>query len=168
MPYADNFTHADDLVAHLDTIVPTINDPILKAKYVGFLSVAAVTVYELALKEIFVEFARQKHQVFGNFAESYFRRINGRIRVDVIKDEYIPRFGSKYQKRFQRKIEKVVSDFLRSKRRDPRAAYGNLITWRNEFAHEGKINKTATYTEAAQAYEDGKEVIHTLAAVMNR
>ena len=168
MPYADNFTHADDLVAHLNTVVPTVNDPLLQAKYVGFISVAAVTVYELALKEIFVEFARKKHQVFGNFAEAYFRRINGRIRIKVIKDEYIRRFGSKYQTRFERRVDKLVSDFIKSKRRDPTTAYSNLITWRNEFAHEGKINTTATYLEAAQAYEDGKEVVHTLAAVMNR
>ena len=168
MTYKDNFTHADDLVSHLNTIVPTINDPILKAKYLGFLAVAAVTVYELALKEIFVRFAGQKHKVFGNFTESYFNRISGRIRVNLIVDEYIPNFGSKYKKRFKRRIEKVATDYLRSKRRDPRVAYGNLITWRNQFAHGGKIIETATYEEVVQAYEDGKEVIHTLANVMNR
>ena len=168
MSYTDNFSHADDLVAHLNTVVPSIGDPMLEAKYVGFLSVAAVTVYELAVKEIFVEFARKKHKVLGTFAESYFDRINGRIKVKVIKDDYIQRFGPKYQTRFQRRMEKRATDFLRSERRDIRSAYANLITWRNDFAHEGKLNTTATYAEVVQAYEDGKEVIHTLAGVMNR
>ena len=168
MAYADHFNHADDLAAHLNTIVPTIHDPILQAKYVGFLTVAAVTVYELALKEIFVEFARQKHKVFGNFAEARFGRISGRIRLDQIRTEYVRSFGEKYQTRFQRRVDKMQSDYLKANRRDPISAYSNLITWRNQFAHEGKTINMATYLEVAQAYEDGKEVIHTLAAAMNR
>ena len=52
MPYLDHFQHADDVVTHLNSVVPTIPDPLLRAKYVGFVSVAAVTVYELAIKEI--------------------------------------------------------------------------------------------------------------------
>jgi len=43
-----------------------------------------------------------------------------------------------------------------------------LDIWRNDFAHEGKINTTATYEEAVQAYQDGKEIIHCLARCMNR
>ena len=53
-------------------------------------------------------------------------------------------------------------------RRDIRSAYGNLITWRNDFAHEGRVNSTATYAEVVQSYEDGKEVIRCLAETMHR
>jgi hypothetical protein len=168
MAYQDNFVHADDLVAHLNGVVTSITDPLLHAKYVGFLSIAAVTVYELAVKEIFIQFAKKKHKVLGNFTESYFERINGRIRVRDIKEEYIPRFGSKYLNRFQKKINVRAREFLLLRRRDILSSYGNLITWRNDFAHEGKIKATATYAEAVQAYEDGKEVIHCLAQTMNR
>nr|VFK40809.1 MAG: hypothetical protein BECKSD772F_GA0070984_10748 [Candidatus Kentron sp. SD]VFK46531.1 MAG: hypothetical protein BECKSD772E_GA0070983_10758 [Candidatus Kentron sp. SD] len=42
------------------------------------------------------------------------------------------------------------------------------ITWRNDFAHEGKINTTATLNEVVSAYEDGKEIIHCLAETMRR
>ncbi len=79
MAYANHFRHADDVIAHLNTVVPTITDPLLVAKYSGFAAVAAVTVYELAIKEIFCEFGRRKHKILGNFTESYFDRINGRI-----------------------------------------------------------------------------------------
>lgn len=49
MTYSDHFLHADDIVKHLDIIIPSITDPLLTAKYVGFVSIAAVTVYELAV-----------------------------------------------------------------------------------------------------------------------
>ncbi len=168
MAYSDHFLHADDIITHLNGIVPTIADPLLTAKYVGFVSVAAVTVYELALKEIFIEFALKKHKVLGHFTKSYFNRINGRIKLKVIKEDYISRFGNKYDVKFQKNIEKKCRDYFLLNHRDIRNSYANLITWRNDFAHEGKINSTTTYNEVVQAYEDGKEVIHCLAESMTR
>ena len=47
-------------------------------------------------------------------------------------------------------------------------SYVNMITWRNDFAREGKMNSTTTYAEVVQAYQDGKEVIHCLARTMTR
>jgi len=166
--YIDHFQHADDVVNHLNTIVPTIADPLLKTKYVGFVSVAAVTVYEMAIKDIFIDFAHKKHKVLGSFTESYFDRINGKIKLKIIKDEYIKRFGIKYRDRFQRKLDDRTRDYLRVNHRDIKNSYANLITWRNDFAHEGKVNTMATYAEVVQAYEDGKEIIHCLAECMRR
>jgi len=146
--------------------VPEIADPLLKAKYVGFVAVAAVTVYELAIKEIFIEFARKRHRVFGDFTESYFERINGRIKLDEIKGEYIRRFGSEYKREFQSRLKERAEKYFQDNHRDIVISYENLIVWRNEFSHTGEINTTATYEEAVQAYEDGKEVIHCLASCM--
>ena len=168
MAYTDHFLHADDIVAHLDGIVPAITDPLLIRKYVGFVAVSAVTVYELAIKEIFIEFARKKHKVLGHFTEAYFDRINGRIKLQIIKDDYIGKFGIRYQTRFSKNITKRSKEYFSVNHREIRNSYANLITWRNEFAHEGIINSTATYTEVIQAYEDGKEVIHCLAESMTR
>lgn len=168
MSYANHFRHADDVISHLNTVMPNISDPLLKAKYVGFVSVAAVTVYEQALKEIFIDFAKKKHKVLGNFTESYFFRINGKIKIKVIHDEYISKFGEKYQKRFKRNLQKAANSHLQQHRRDMKSSYSNMITWRNDFAHEGKMNSTTTYAEVVQAYEDGKEVIHCLARTMTR
>ncbi|MCF6210719.1 MAG: hypothetical protein L3K24_08645 [Gammaproteobacteria bacterium] len=168
MTYTDHFLHADDVIAHLNSIVPSITDPLLLPKYVGFVSVAAVTVYELAMKDIFIDFARKKHKVLGNFTEAYFDRINGRIKLKIIKEDYIGKFGRKYQIKFQKNIEKKSKEYLQINHRDIRSSYANLITWRNEFAHEGIINSTTTYDEVIKAYEDGKEVIHCLAESMTR
>lgn len=168
MSYIKHFSHADDVVAHLNIVVPTISDPLLKHKYVGFVSVAAVTVYELAIKEIFIDFAQKKHKVLGSFTEGYFDRINGRIKIKVIQDDYIRKFGEKYNKRFKKNIEASSKEYLALNGRDIRNSYRNLIVWRNDFAHEGKINATTTYSEVIQAYEDGKQIIHCLAATMTR
>jgi len=168
MAYTDNFKHADDLVAHMNSVVPGITDPLLQAKYIGFVSVAAVTVYELALKEIFITFGRKKHKILGNFTESYFERINGRIRIRDIKEVYIPRFGQKYKERFIKNINEREKTYFKKNKRNILSSYGNIITWRNDFAHEGNLNMTATYNEVIQAYRDGKEIIHSLADSMKR
>ena len=159
MTYVTHFKHADDVVNHLNSVVPALTDPLLQAKYVGFVAVAAVTVYELAIKNVFIEFGTKKHRVLGNFTESYFDRINGKIRVKVIKDDYIMRFGERYKRRFEKNLEKIAKAYLQKNKRDIKSSYGNLITWRNDFAHKGKIRTTATYLEVVQSYEDGKEVI---------
>ena len=168
MAYQDHFSHADDVITSLQSYVPTIVDPLQRIKFIGFVAVAAVTVYEQAVKSIFIEFGGAKNKVFGNYVQSHFERINGRIKYQTIKDEYVPQFGDKYKKRFNRKMEERSSAFLSSQGRDVRSSYGNIIVWRNDFAHEGKINFTATFPEVVTAYEDGKEIIHCLAETMRR
>lgn len=80
MAYVDHFRLADDLLAHLRTVVSGIQDPFLASRYTGFFAIAGVTVYELAIKEIFCEFGARKHKVLGHFTRTYFERVNGRIR----------------------------------------------------------------------------------------
>jgi hypothetical protein len=168
MPYTDHFTHADDVVKHLNGVVPILPDPLLRMKYVGFVTVAAITVYELAIKEIFIEFARKKHKVLGQFTESYFDRINGRIKIKIIQEDYISKFGRKYVDRFQTKLLEESNRLLAAHKRDLRSSYANLILWRNDFAHEGRLAANATYSEVVTAYEDGKLVIKCLAEAMVR
>jgi hypothetical protein len=75
MAYTDHFQLADDLITHLDGVMSGISDPFISSRYVGFVSVVAVTVYELAIKEIFLDFSRRKHKVFGTFADAYFEAL---------------------------------------------------------------------------------------------
>lgn len=168
MPYVANFQHADDIIVHLNEVLPSLADPLLSAKYVGFVSVAAVSVYEVAIKEIFINFATNKHHILGNFTESFFNRINGKISIDSIKNDYVKRFGPKYLSKFEINLATVSKERLRTHHRDIKSSYANLITWRNDFAHTGRINTTSTYTEVVQAYEDGKEIIQCLAKTMFR
>jgi hypothetical protein len=93
---------------------------------------------------------------------------NGRISLKNIKEDYCPRFGDAYVARFKKRMDAAAEQHLLAHHRDARSSYGNLIVWRNDFAHEGRAPATATFAEVVQAYEDGKLVIHTLATAMTR
>ncbi|MDR0780257.1 MAG: hypothetical protein LBF16_06130 [Pseudomonadales bacterium] len=168
MAYVDHFRHADDVIAHLNGVVPALADPLLRVKYTGFVTVAAVTVFELAIKEIFCEFGRRKHKVLGKVTESKFDRLNGRVALKNIRDDHCKPFGDVYVERFNKRLDSVAREYLLTHRRELKNSYSNLITWRNKFAHEGSVPATVTYAEAVQAYEDGKAVIHALAVSMTR
>ena len=167
MSYAFNFSHADDVIEHLKSILPSVNDPLLKSKYVGFVSVAVVTVYELAIKTIFLDFSKSENKVLNCFTEKYFERINGRIKIKAIQDDYLTKFGDVYLSYFNDEISETRTTFLKENKRDFLAAYKNLIEWRHQFAHQGTTNTTATFEEVVQAYEDGKFVIKCLAKAMD-
>jgi hypothetical protein len=167
MAYQDHFALADDLIAHLNGVVGAITDPLISVKYVGFVAVVSVAVYELAVKEIFIDFADRKHRVFGSYAGSHYRRLNGRITISDLMQQ-AKRYGDKYEKRFNRKLDEAERKNLRANNLSIRTSYGNIITWRHSFAHEGVVPTTTTYNEVTGAYSAGKEVIHCLAESMWR
>jgi len=145
-----------------------MSDAFITSRYVGFVAVAGTTAYELAIKEIFLGFSEKKHKVFGNFAARHFSRLNGRIKTREITENYLPRFGVKYVKKYQRLIGQSEKRLLRTKGLSVQTSYNNVIEWRNQFAHEGVIPTTPSYQEVITAYEAGKEVIHCLHATMKR
>ncbi len=168
MAYLNHFQLADNVITHLDTVIGGIADPFITTRYVGFVAVVSVTVYELAIKEIFIDFAQKKHKVLGEFARKNFDRINGRVRTKDIKEDYIPCFGSKYVEKFKKKLDLAEKRALRNQGISILNCYANVITWRNQFAHEGQLPSTATYSEIKKSYQAGKEVIRCLAEAMNR
>lgn len=168
MAYIDHFRLADDYIVHLDPVMASIADPFIQSRYTGFLAVSAVTVYELAIKTIFIEFAERKHKVLKNFTAAYFGRINGRIKVDIVKKEYVSKFGDKYVTKFQTKLLQKEKDIMLTERASMSSSYANIIEWRNQFAHEGIISSTATYDEVKRAYYIGKNVIDCLSDAMKR
>ena len=168
MPYSDHFQLADDYFSHLDTVISSIPDPFIRSRYTGFAAISGVTVYELALKEIFFDFARNKHKVLENFTVSYFDRINGKITEKNIKNEYLPKFGEKYLRRYEKLTQKKEKEVLLSDGRSVKSSYGNVIEWRNEFVHEGRIPANPTYDEVLKSYQYGKHILHCLSQAMIR
>ena len=166
MPYTDKFVAADDLVAHVSLVLPSVTDLSLQAKYAGFLSVSAVTVYELAIKEIFIEFATRKHKAYGIYVEQKFERINGRIKLKDLKDEHVKSFGVKYLEKFKRNIDHKEKIALRTMRYSIQSSYGNLIVCRHNFVHEG--NPTLSANEVIDSYNRGKQVLVALYESMQR
>ena len=70
MAYGDHFKLADDLIRHLTPGVAGIADPFLASRYSGFVAVAAVTVYELAVKEIYAPSARPSTRYLETLQET--------------------------------------------------------------------------------------------------
>ena len=162
-----HYETSDAVFSHLDAIVPTL-PAMLQSQYVGFAAVSAVTVYELAIKDVFVNFSQKKHKTFGHFVAEHFRRINGRIGLNDLRTIHIVRFGRKYLERFDFLLEMEEKKVLLTDRKSIKSSYGNLIEWRNSFAHEGQPPRNATYDEVAKSYEMGKKVINCLANAMVR
>lgn len=166
MSYTSRFVPTDDLIAHLSPLVSSITDAALVSKYVGFLSVNAVTVYELAIKDIFKEFSAKKNPVFGNFIEKHFYQINGKIKIQDLKSQHISSFGDKYLKKFEKKLKVRENIVLTNFGKDVRSSYSNLIICRHKYVHAGVT--TLTFTEVIENYNFGKEVIHSLNEAMQR
>jgi len=99
-------------------------------------------------------------------AETSFRRLNGRIKVQNIK-EYVKQFGLKYDEKFRKKLAQKGDSYLRTHGKSIQTEYDNLVLWRHQFAHAG-IAPPVTYKEVTGAYERGKEVIVCLAETMKR
>lgn len=166
MNYSDRFIATDNLITHLSSIITTITDPQIQASYAGFLSVSAITVYELAIKDIFSEFGKKKNTVFGEFVENYFSKINGRIRIDDLKGDHIKRFGEKYFARFKKMVQKTETSYMQLNHVSITTSYSNLVTCRHDFVHKGA--PTLTINEVMDSYKYGKEVIHCLFNTMKR
>lgn len=168
MSYSDHFRLTDDLIAHLDPVLANLNDPFIESRYTGFLAVSSVTVLELAMKTILLDFAASKHKVLSNFCTKHFDRINGRIDLNTIQQDYLRRFGSRYETRFLNAMSRIESEALRSAGTSIKSSYGNLLTWRHEFAHQGNVPANASYGEVKRALSCGRQVMDCLAICMRR
>ena len=166
MAYTDRFISTDYLITNLSPYLATVHDAGVLASYAGFLSVSSVTVYELAIKDIFGDFALKKNKVFGHYIEKHLSRINGRIKLDDLKSSQIKTFGAKYLLKFDKSVNIKEATFLISHGRSLKSSYSNLITCRHEFVHQG--NPTLTITEVIDSYNLGKEIIHSLNESMKR
>jgi hypothetical protein len=168
MAYSDQFSIADDFIAHLDGVMDGIGDPFIQNRYLGFVVLSAVTVFELSIKEIFCTFATKKHAVLGNMARVKFEQINGRIKLNNLRTEFIRPFGDKYLLKFNKKLDGAELTSLRAGRGSILSSYGNIIQWRHDFVHQGVGPRTTNYTEIKAAYGRAKEVVHCLNAAMAR
>lgn len=162
MGYTDKYIAADNLIAHIASIKDSMDEQ-TKSYYAGFISVNAVTVYELAIKEILIEFAKRKHLVFGDFITNYLARINGRINVTDIL-ELAGKFGEYYKKNWQTKIKAANDTILMAEKLSILSCYTNLIGCRHKYVHVGST--TLTLDECITNYNMGKRVIEVLFATM--
>lgn len=168
MAYVDRFALVEDYLAHLDETMGAISDPFLQSRYLGFVVISSVTAYELAIKDIFYAFADKKHVVLGEFTRAKFDQLNGRIKLDNLRKEHVGMFGRKYADKFKKIVDEKDLQLLRDGSGSIKASYGNIISWRHTFVHQGTAPNTTNYDEVKRAYTSGKEVIHCLNSAMVR
>ena len=163
-----DFSVSDSLFRHLRSTIPGIPPGDLRAHYAGFAAVSGAAILEVQVKRALKDFCAKKNRIFGVFAESHFDRINGRIRLGNLKEDYISSFGEKYKRRWSKRLEEMEKRNLLSTGRSMKSSYSNLITWRNEFAHTGQPLAYATFEEVAEAYEDSKLVAQVFCGTLSR
>lgn len=163
-----HFSDADLYVQFLAENPEVTTDAFIASRHVGFVAVSAVTVYEIAIKSIFIEFGTKKHVVLGNFTKARFDRINGRIAYRSIWDEHVRPFGDKYVSRFKKQMAKEEQRGVQERGKSVISSYNNIVLWRNTFAHEGQVPANVTLNEAIEAYHEGKHVLRCLSNCMVR
>lgn len=168
MIYKEHFKDADDFLCHVDGLIASMSNPLIEQRYLGFVAVSAVTVYELAMKDIFIGFCSKKNGVFGHYSRSRYERTNGRISLEDIRKNNLRLFGDKYLKRFNRKLDAAEMESLQIGGGSIKSSYGNIISWRNRFVHTGIPPNTTTFREVRSSYERGKAVFDCLADTMVR
>lgn len=166
MSYLSRFSEVDLLITQLQPSIPAITDDMIKANFAGMLSVKAVTAYELAIKDILIEFSRKKHMIFGTFVDSSFSRINGKIVYRDLRNDIVNKYGAKYSAKFVKEISISTSRILKTNHVDLITTYNNLIQCRHDFVHKGTIG--LSWDEAIFDYSIGKEVIEALNRAMRR
>lgn len=166
MPYTNQFTSTDDIITHLRPFLATLTDASILSKYAGFISVSAITVYELAIKDIFNDFSSKKNRVFGVYTQNHFSRINGQIYIRDITGKHIQSFGDKYKIRFNRLLQLRENEIMALHHKSISNCYVNLVQCRHDFVHKG--TPTLTVNEVMEFYEYGKQVLHCLNDAMKR
>lgn len=168
MAYAKHFQLTDDLMAHLDAVLGAIPDRAIQARYTGFLAISSAAVIELSIKTMFEEFAEGKHKVFGHYVGQSFQKINGRIKLADIKDDYLQKCGVKYKTRFTKRLDLLERKALVVEKLSIKTSYSNMLVCRHQFAHTGQVPSNTTYAEVKQGYECGKKIMHCLAGCLTR
>lgn len=167
MAYQNRFHSVDLLISQLAPLAsqPGI-DPLVISSMAGIVAVEAVTSFELAIKEIFENFAKQKHNVFGSFVKTTYSRLNGRIRYQEIKDNMVKAYGDKYLRRFVSKVDAKARVVFMTEHVDLVQTYDTLVLGRHSFVHSG--NLTMTLPEAIHYYSIGKQLVEVLYETMRR
>jgi hypothetical protein len=165
MGYHDHFALVDDVSAHFDEAVGAVT-PMLASRYTGLYAVSSAAVLELAFKSIIVDFATRMNPVFGDYVSSRYEQVNGRIKVRAICDEHLKPFGEGYKIRFERLLKRIDASSVARRQGSLISAYGNLLTCRHMFAHEGVIPANSTYDEVKKGYSAGKLVMACLSKAL--
>ncbi len=148
-------------ISHLKTVAPKPAPDLLHARFAGFAAVSAVSNLEQATKDAFLAFAATRHADFEYFVRDVLESFNAQLKLKLLRERHVVRFGEKPLKRFDDLLSKCERRALKWGRVSLKASYGNLITWRHACAHKGYL-QDATLSDVARAARAGEIVIRAL------
>jgi hypothetical protein len=114
--------------------------------------------YETCVKETLVNFASQHHASFGTFAQNQFRRLNSKISMQDLST-YARTFDDSINQSFKDLISKRKAKFMSRIGQDFTVAYGQILSWRHDFAHAGVRNTTVE--EALKTHRLARWVLYS-------
>lgn len=162
MCYSDLFEISDTYIQHSESAVAHIADPIIISRYTGFAATNAVTMYELAIKRLLIRYCSLQHPLLGNVAENIFAKVNGKIKIEDIKKNFLSKIDHNLSLTFEAKIAEWEPIILVSSGKSIRNSYNNIIQWRHDFVHNGHPPAHATLRETIESYYAGKCIIECL------
>lgn len=166
MCYSDLFEISDTYIKHSKLAVQEITDPIITSRYTGFAATNAVTMYELAIKRLLIRYCSNQHPLLGNVAENIFSKVNGRIKIDDIKKNFLSKIDHTLSLKFEARLKEWEQAMLASSGKSIKSSYDNIIQWRHEFVHNGHPPANATLQETIDAYYAGKCVVECLNIIL--
>lgn len=159
--YTTFFNNSDIVIKHMQSLSTSI--PInLQPTYAGFVCIIAVATYEMAIRNILVDFCTNQNKLFGDFFNSKFPKLNGNIDLERINSQFLSHFGKKYRSNFDDLVNFEDKYLLQKEGKKLKDSYKNIITYRHAFAHTATFTYNATLTEVCTFYFTGKRIIECL------
>jgi RiboL-PSP-HEPN len=162
VPFRPHLQKVEELATNLVRNAPVagLSTDSFRADLAGFLAIAYAAAFEESVKEIFIAFAKSQHTILHRMVEKKFDRINGKIKIDTIKNDYLLPLGEQFKDVFSSELKRVEDEVLRSHGQSVISSFTNIIDWRNAFAH--KLERQTTIEEVQTSYVFAKKVIELL------
>lgn len=163
MPYRQ----VDLLIFKMDELMAGSSvDPFLESHFAALVTVVSVAAFERRIKDIFCDFGASQNSTFGLYVKNDLGRINGRISIKSLKEQYLNKFGKKYIEGFKSELDILKNDALSNGQPNPAEFYDSLISARHNFVHELNV-KLPKYKEVKEFYLAGVTIISALERTFN-
>ena len=155
----------DLLAQEINASVPNDSRSIqFRADLAGLLVVLMAASYESCVKETIIGYASRHHAQFGTFAQNQYRRLNSRISMNDLYG-YARTFDDTVNEKFKRIINDRKNRLLHRIGKDITVAYGQILSWRHDFAHAGVRNTTVE--EALMTHRLAKRILYSFDDAFN-
>jgi hypothetical protein len=169
MPRADlnvHFDRIERLVLEMRRFVPSdkIETAQFRADLAGLLVVSMAASYESCVKETLVTYATGHHVAFGNFALKNYAKLNSRVSLSDLYG-YARTFDSGVHDRFGWLLDRRKKTIDKRLGMNIVKSYGQILSWRHDFAHAGIRN--TTIEEAMATHRFAKRVLYVFDQAFN-